>query len=262
MPTLRYQGHAIQIEETGHGAEPLILFNGITMSTASWALLQPMLEARYRLIRLDFLGQGQSDRPDLPRYDLAMQADIAAAALDHVGLDTAHVVGLSYGGMVAQHFARRHRARIRTLLLAATLAWADDASLAAMQSWTEANTAGGVDLRYTISIPWLFSSRFLAAHPGALDELKTIAARVDWPAVVRLMNGVREHDARTWLGDLALPVKVLIGTEDRLTPLYQANLIAGLIPGAVREELPGAGHVLHIEAAEAFARSIIAFCQP
>lgn len=260
MATFQFHGHSIHAEVTGHGQEPLVLFNGITMSTVSWALLMPSLEARYRVLRLDFLGQGQSDQPPMPAYDLGQQADIAAAALDHFGITDTHVAGLSYGGMVAQQFARRHRQRIRKLLLASTLAWADQASQFACSSWIAANQAGGVDLRYQVSIPWLFSSHFLAANRPMLDDLKALAALVNWEAVVRLMAGVNQHDARSWLANLEVPTHILVGDEDRLTPLYQSRLLASLIPGATLEILPGAGHVLHIEAAEAFSRAIIAFC--
>ncbi|MDF0606979.1 alpha/beta hydrolase [Neisseriaceae bacterium TC5R-5] len=259
MPYANIAGHQVYYELSGQGSETLLLFNGITMSTVTWALMQPGLEQHFRLLRLDFLGQGQSDHPVVEKYLLHEQADLAAALLDHLQIQQVYLVGLSYGGMVAQHFAHQHPLRLKRLLLAATLAWSDSVNARMGDSWIAANAAGGLDLRYQVSVPWLFSSRFLASHGAMLDDLKTMAHLVDWDAVVRLINGVKEHDARTWLPNLSVPCHILVGNEDRLTPLYQAELLKSSIPNANLEILPGAGHVLHIEAAEAFSRSILNF---
>ncbi|KIA80324.1 3-oxoadipate enol-lactonase [Chromobacterium piscinae] len=259
MPHAQIAGHRVYYEESGHGVQPLLLLNGITMSTVGWTLMAPALEQHFRLLRLDFLGQGQTDHPPAEHYQLAEQADLAAGLLAWLGIDQAYVVGLSYGGMVAQHLTHRHPDRVSRLLLAGTLAWADSVNSHIGDSWIAAHQQGGLDLRYQISIPWLFSSRFLSGNAGMLDNLKVLAGMVDWDAVIRLIEGVKQHDSRTWLSQLQLPVHILVGDEDRLTPLYQARLLHELIPNAELEILPGVGHVLHIEAAEAFVRSIIRF---
>jgi 3-oxoadipate enol-lactonase len=262
MPRIMIDHHAVYYELSGCGDKTLMLFNGITMSTAAWTFMQPVLENHYRLLRLDFLGQGESDKPLTSHYPLETQADIAAALLDELGIERVYLAGLSYGGMVAQHFAHRHLQRIDKLLLAATLAWSDSVNRALCDSWIAAEAAGGFDLRYTVSIPWLFSSRFLAAHAAMLPDLKRMAQLADWPSVIRLIEGIKLHDARTWLDTLRVPTKIIVGTEDRLTPRYQADLLQARIPGAELELLPGAGHVLHLEAVEAFCRAITGWCRP
>lgn len=259
MPHVNLQGHSVFYEVSGQGPDVLMLFNGITMSTVAWMLMTPALESRFKLVRLDFLGQGLSDKPAREKYALPEQADLAAALLDHLGIAETHLLGLSYGGMVAQHFAHRHPQRVRKLMLASTLAWSDSVNNYISQSWIDANQAGGLDLRYTTSVPWLFSSRFLAANAAMLEDMKIMAGMVDWDAVIRLINGVKEHDARNWLPTLDMPALVLLGDEDRLTPLYQARLLVERLPNARLETLPGAAHVLHIEAVPAFTRSILAF---
>lgn len=254
-------GHQVYYELSGRGERTLVLFNGITMSTVAWTLLLPQLEPHFRLLRLDFLGQGLSDHPPGEHYALADQADLAAGLVEHLQLGPVYVAGLSYGGMVAQHFAHRHPERAERLLLAATLAWADSVNHRIGDSWIAAHHGGGLELRYEISVPWLYSSRFLASNAGMVEDMKALAGLVNWESAIRLINGVKQHDARTWLPQLRLPVHILVGDEDRLTPLYQSQLLHKLIPDAELEILPGAGHVLHIEAAEAFARSLIRFSQ-
>ncbi|KZE35255.1 3-oxoadipate enol-lactonase [Crenobacter luteus] len=260
MPFVSAGTHRLYYESSGHGKRPLLLMNGITMSSVAWALLLPQLEAHYQVIRLDFLGQGQSDKPATDAYLLPEQADHAAHLLDVLGWDKVHVAGLSYGGMVAQHFARRHPERVDHLVLASTLAWSDDANNQIAESWIAANQIGGLDLRFAVSLPWLFSSRYLSQHYALLPELKIMAGLADWPSVIRLINGVKLHDARTWLDALAMPTLVVVGDEDRLTPPYQAELLVRGIPGAKLLRLPSTGHALHLEAPDAFARAIEDFC--
>jgi len=260
MSILSSGSHRIYYETAGQGSTPLVLLNGLTMSTQAWACVVPLLAPYYRLVLLDFIGQGQSDKPPTGRYEMAEQADIVAQVLDTLGIAKTHVVGLSYGGMVAQHFSRRHGARVDRLLLASTLAWSDPVNKRIVQSWIEANQAGGVDLRFTVSLPWLFSSQGLTEHASFLPKLKEIATTVDWNAVERLIAGVCEHDARPWLNTITCPAVVLVGEEDRLTPLYQGALLAGSMPNATLVELPNSGHALHIEAADSFAHEILRFC--
>ena len=141
------------------------------MSTVAWTLMRPVLENHYRLLCLDFLGQGQSDKPIVDSYALTEQAELANALMVQLGIEQVYLAGLSYGGMVAQHFARRYQHKVEKLILASTLAWSDAVNDAMCDSWIAAEASGGLDLRYTISIPWLFSSRFLATHVSSWTRL-------------------------------------------------------------------------------------------
>ena len=249
-------------EISGQGSQPLMLFNGLTMSTAAWTLMTPLLEQRFRVIRLDFQGQGLSERTEQAAYPLPQQADDAAALLNELEIDSVYLVGLSYGGMVAQHFARHHPQRVERLLLASTLAWSDAVNTEIAASWSAAEQAGGADLRFDISLPWLFSSRFLQAGRAMLPDLKRLAATVSWQDIERIIAGVIAHDARSWLGEIRAPTHIIVGDEDRLTPLYQAQLLQAGIPGATLCTLPGAGHAIHLEAVQQFCQQIFQFAEP
>lgn len=259
MPYLQIGKRQLFYEVSGQGQQPLLLFNGLTMSTAAWTLMTPLLEQRFRVIRLDFQGQGLSDRSEQAFYPLPQQADDAAALLEQLGIANVYLVGLSYGGMVAQHFTRRHPQRVARLLLASTLAWSDSVNSEIAASWARAEQAGGADLRFDISLPWLFSSRFLQAGRAMLPDLKRIAATVSWQDIERIIGGVMTHDARSWLSELRVPVHVIVGDEDRLTPLYQAQLLQSGIAGATLSILSGAGHAIHLEAPQPFCQQIFQF---
>jgi len=122
MPHLWTNGVNLYYEEHGSG-EPLILIMGFTVSSIGWRWNLPAFAQEFRTIVFDNRGVGQSDKPDEP-YSMAMFADDTAGVLDGLGIDQAHVFGISMGGMIAQEFTLRNPQRVKTLTLGCTH-WAD-----------------------------------------------------------------------------------------------------------------------------------------
>ena len=259
MPNITLNSVQLYYESHGSGDEAIVLFNGITMNTTGWLWQLPALLQQRRVILLDFRGQGKSEHPVCEAYSLDQQADDVAALMSALGIEKFDVLGLSYGGMVALHMAQRHLARIKRLVLASTLAYADAANEAIKASWLEIMQCGGQDLRFVASVPWLYGSRFIESQRAVLEQIRAQGVDIDWPAVVRLMNGVSEHDARPWLSSIVVPTLILAGDEDRLTPPYQARHLALTIPDALLVELTGYGHALHIEAPLQFNEALTSF---
>ena len=113
-------GTRIHYEIRGQGA-PLALIFGYAGSSRGWG--EPflkLLETRFRTILIDNRGTGESDKPEKP-FSMADMAADAASVLDHAGVERAHVMGISMGGMIAQEFALNHPARLRGLVLGCTL---------------------------------------------------------------------------------------------------------------------------------------------
>ena len=99
--------------------EPLLMIQGLGADTRGWTFQRRALGARYRLIAVDNRGVGRSDRPSGP-YELTTMADDAMAVLDHAGYGSAHVMGASMGGAIAQLVGVQHPERVRSLILACT----------------------------------------------------------------------------------------------------------------------------------------------
>src|SRR5258708_2882453 len=118
MAFVENQGARIYWDEQGKG-EPVLLIMGLGYPSYLWHRARPALKERYRTIALDNRGSGQSDAPPGP-YPIPLMASDAAAALDAAGVASAHVFGLSMGGMIAQEFALQYPARIRSLILGCT----------------------------------------------------------------------------------------------------------------------------------------------
>lgn len=120
MPIIENQGAKIYWDELGEGA-PVLLIMGLGYPSQMWHRTRPSLAQRYRTIALDNRGIGRSDIPPGP-YPIAVMAADAAAVLDAAGVDSAHVYGISMGGMIAQEFALQYPKRVRSLILGCTAA--------------------------------------------------------------------------------------------------------------------------------------------
>src|SRR5215472_9349403 len=120
MPFVENQSSKIYWDEEGTGA-PVLLIMGLGYPSQMWFRTRPLLAARHRTIALDNRGVGRSDIPTGP-YPIALMASDAKAVLDAAGEASAHVYGVSMGGMIAQAFALQYPNRVRSLILGCTAA--------------------------------------------------------------------------------------------------------------------------------------------
>src|SRR5271154_5201086 len=120
MSFIENQGAKIYWDEQGSG-EPLLLIMGLSYPSYMWHRTRPELAQRYRTIAFDNRGVGQSDVPP-GVYSIALMASDAAAVLDAAGVESAHVFGISMGGMIAQELALQSPKRVRKLILGCTAA--------------------------------------------------------------------------------------------------------------------------------------------
>lgn len=251
MPYAQIDGRRIYYELHGNvqdnGGECVTFLNGLTMSTQGWNSQLDEFARHFRVVLLDMCGQGQSDKPTEEMYPLERQADDVAALLDQLGIAQTHVLGISYGGMVGQIFALRHAQRLLRLVLSDTLAWSDEVNASLGLALEAAQNAGGAPLRFKLMKAITFGSAFLRRAPKVVDMVEESDARLPWPAVLSLMRPVGAFDMRPRHAEIQAPTLVMVGAEDRFTPLYQAKIVAAGIPSARLEVLPEVGHAPMLE---------------
>jgi pimeloyl-ACP methyl ester carboxylesterase len=261
MPVAQHGRVWLQWEAEGHG-EPVLMIMGLSGSLRAWYRLRPHVAAGHRAILLDNRGTGDSDGVTGPLSMRDMAGD-ALAVLDAAGEESAHVIGVSMGGMVAQHLALDHRERVRSLILGCTTAGGGGIS---RPPWRLLATAAlrplaGPARTFPLLAPALYAERSRREHPDRVDadlEIR-IADATDARTTYAQMAAVARHDTRARLGELTgLPVTVLHGTEDVLMPIERGRELAGLIPGARLVEIPGAAHMLSTDAEDATAAAILA----
>ena len=244
MPTLFRSGFETYFEVRGTG-EPLLLICGLSADLQIWRRVMPFLEQRFCTIAFDNRGAGRSSAPDEP-YSIAQMADDAVAVLDHLQIDTARVVGWSMGGVIAQSLAVKHPRRVRHLLLLSSLLGPDPMFRNAVNNWVNMRRSSMTVEQVARHVAWLVLSRAFAANDTAYEA--TIQFMVNNPYAQPLHGLIRQADALlahaplSGLAELPMPVSIVVGVEDRLTPVYLSEQLMSAIPHSQLRALPG-GHL-------------------
>ena len=259
MPLARHGHAALHWEATGEGPA-LLLIMGLGGSSAAWYRLLPHLEATgRRVIRFDNRGTGRSDRID-GRFGLREMVGDALAVLDAAGEGDADVLGVSMGGMVAQHLALDHRARVRSLVLGCTTARAGGGAPPWRLFAASAVRHVAPERALDVIAPALYAERTRREHPERIAEDFAVRRGEATPAATFLaqLRAIAGHDVRRRLPELGgLPVTVVHGDEDALVPPERGRELVRLIPGAVAAPIAGAGHLLLTDAEEASVAAIL-----
>lgn len=259
MPKIKANGIELYYELHGPETAPVLaLSNGILMSTASWAFQTPAFSKHCRLLLYDCRGQGQSEHPASP-YSMELHADDLAALLEAMGIERAHLGGISYGGEVAQAFAIKYPDRVRSLILADTVSEVGPELRMVVESWlAPARSANALDF-FNATVPWNFSPEFIRANPALLEDAKRRYARLDFPAVVRLCECFLGMDLTARLSEIKAPTCILVGDEDLIKGSAYAEILRKGIPHAELHILRGAGHAACWERANEFNTIILGF---
>lgn len=256
---VKVNGVALHYEITGRG-EPLILIEGLGTATWLWWKQVPELSRHFRVVAFDLRGSGWSDKPDEP-YSIPMFADDLAGLMDTLRIKQAHVLGISLGGYVAQEFALRYPQKVKRLILCSTgtngphaTPPSPDVILALMTP-----VAGQGDLRSRIALS--LSVGHAVAHPEDIEQM--IAWRLDNPqpayAYNRQLMSAVGWTSEGRLGEISMPTLIMAGSEDRVVPPQNADVLAAGIPHAEKVILQGAGHLINVEKPDEFNKEVIQF---
>ena len=268
MATAKINDIEMYYEEHGDAdAEPVLLIMGFVGNALAWAPQIPSLSEQYRVIAFDNRGAGRSGQP-AGAYTIPQMADDAAALLGHLGVDAAHIVGASMGGMIAQEFALRHPQRVRTLSLLCTTPGGPNASTTARLQEsareimeTESLEASMTPERIEEAMLEMFSPEFIA-NPNAEFALFAASA-LQFPATIDGMKGqfqaILAHDTYDRLPQIAAPTLVLAGDTDPLVDPQDAHILADRIPGAQLQIFPRMRHGFNFEAAGGVNGALLQF---
>jgi len=251
-------GLSVAYEIAGEGP-PLVLLHGVLGDSRVWNRQLADLSDRFTVIAWDAPGAGRSSDPPEP-FGMADWAGCLAGLMDVIGIDRAHILGLSWGGILAQEFYRRHPARTRSLILADTYAgWRGSLPesvyrerLAAVMREVSMPASEFVPAW----IPGLFSE---AASEELREELASIMSDFH-PVGYRVMIQTSDSDTRDLLPNIRVPTLLVWGEEDQRAPLTVARQLRDAIPEARLVIIPGAGHVSNLEQPVLFNAAVRDFC--
>ena len=237
-------------------APALVLVNSLGTDARIWDGLIALMSDRYRIISYDKRGHGLSDAP-AGDYSLDQQVDDLAGLVDHLGITSFVLCGVSVGGLIAQGFALRRPEALAGLVLCDTAPkvgdtamW--DARIAAVRQGGMAAIVDGAMLRW-------FTETYRRDKAPALAGWRNMLLRTPVDGYVSTCATLREADLRNAIGTIATPTLVLVGDEDLATPVDLARDTAARIPGARFEIIAACGHIPSIEQPETLAALLSRF---
>ena len=254
-------GHSIAYRLAGEGPA-LVLLHGFLCDSRCWRTQLQALSDGFAVVAWDAPGAGaSSDPPEV--FTIGDWAETLAAFLDSLSIERAHLLGLSWGGLLAQEFARRSPARVQTLILADTYAgWRG--SLPA-----EACAQRLARCRQESSLPaaefarrWVPREFFSEGASEALAEEMAAIVKDFHPHGFRLMaRTLAETDTRPLLASIEAPTLLVWGEHDQRSPLSIAERLCDAIPQARLQVIRNAGHVSNMEQPEQFNACVRGFCR-
>ena len=258
---INFNDKQIYAETHGEG-EPLVILNGIMMSTPSWKPFIEVLSKQNKLVLIDLLDQGQSSKMS-ESYSLALQADVVKAVLDELGIKKAAICGISYGASVAMNFAVKYPSYADKLVLfncvPYTSPWMKDIG----ESWKLASASP--EAYYHTTIPVIYSMDFYNKKQDWIKTRKDFLTKYVFnnrdflDAMNRLTDSSFDHDVRDRLGEIKAKTLVVGASDDYLTPLCEQRYIQECISGASLAVIENCGHAAMYEQPDIFTALITGF---
>ncbi len=243
MPVIDAGNVQLSYERSGEGP-PLLLIMGLSGTLLHWG--EPLMEelrGDFDVIAYDHRGVGASSRVEAP-FSIADLARDAAGLLGALGVESAHVMGISMGGMIAQELALARPELLRTLTLGCTYCGGPESNLPAQPELGAAIMSG--DRERAIRAMWEANvSEHFARDDEAFARFRAIGTEraVAVAVTMEQLSAITRHDTSARLGALAMPTLVVHGTEDRIIPVENGRIVARLIPRARLEIWPDTGHL-------------------
>jgi pimeloyl-ACP methyl ester carboxylesterase len=240
--------------------EPLLLVHGLGADSRGWVMQRRALASRFRLVMVDNRGVGRSDHPEGP-YDLSVMATDALAALDHAGYGSAHVIGASMGGIIAQIIGVLHPERVRSLTLACTAAHHYSWRRELLMEWADLAESRGMREFVLRNLEWMVGPRSLQRLWPAMAVLGPLAFNVPVSSFVAQVHAILGGDdgLRDELVHITAPTLVVVGSQDVLTTQGDSEEIAELIPNSELAVVRGGAHLFMVEQYGAFNRAVTGF---
>jgi len=256
---MKVHANGIDIHYEVAGSGPwLTLSHSLACDLSMW---EPQLEAfcrHFTVLRYDTRGHGQSSAPE-GAYSLALLRDDAFALLDALKIERTHFLGLSMGGMIAQHVALTQPQRLASLILAATSSRTPAAALPLWQERLSLVREKGTAALVDSTLERWFTAPYRVAHPEVMARIAALIVNTPAAGYLGCGQAIPTLDLTDRLREVTAPTLVLAGAEDAATSPAVARDIVAAIPGARLEVIAGAAHLVNIEQAGRFNQLVLAF---
>ncbi|MFC7394138.1 alpha/beta fold hydrolase [Scopulibacillus cellulosilyticus] len=259
MPMATCHKQIIQYEEKGHG-EPVILIHGVGMDHTMWTKQVDALSKYYRVIVYDMLGHGGSDKPPAP-YNLSQFVNQLVALMNVLQVESAHIVGFSMGGMVAQAMAIMHPEKVRTLTVMSAVANRSEQQQKSVLSRVTAVKESGASGTVEPAISRWFNKEFIDQNKKTINLIRERLNNNDPSAYLAAYTLFAAADQELWpmLSQISHPTLILTGENDIGSTPEMAKAMHSAIPHSKIVIVPEGKHMLPIEMADIVNDTIHSF---
>jgi len=251
MPRVRMHD-SVELYYESHGSgSPVVFINGLTSSLETWYYQVSFFSAKFRVILYDCRGQGRSDKP-AGGYTGEHHTEDLLCLLDRLEIRKAHLIGHSFGGYVAMNFALTHKSRVGALIIADSASEANSLLQRILSGWVKAQDSGGMDLRFDISLPWLYSESYIRKNPKKIMLFRKAFRKNDFHSTRSITLESLANNNTDRLHEIKAPVLLIVGEEDMLTPPRYSRFILERVRSARLHVIDECGHVPPIEKPDEF----------
>ncbi|MEQ9617688.1 MAG: alpha/beta fold hydrolase [Deltaproteobacteria bacterium] len=259
MPRVSVNGVNIYYETHGRGY-PVVLIGGLGSQIESWATQVPIYSEHFKVVVFDNRGAGRSDKPE-PGYTTRDMADDAASLMSELGIDTAHIVGKSMGGMIGQWLAINHPARVNKLVMGCSSASRDEVGDEILRMGREIATKIGTKAVWLMALYLGYSREYIENNIGNIK--KTMASLPESPEALQGYLGqsyaCESHNTTDSLHKISSPALVMLGGADLIASPRRSRLLSEQIPDSKLKVFEGAGHGFWRERQEEVDRLVLEF---
>ena len=261
MPRVCVNGLELYYEIEGDG-EPVVLIPGFAAGGWIWFKQTADLSRSFRVIIFDPRGVSASDKPEGPQT-IRLLADDVAHLLQTIGIESAHIVGASFGGFVAQEFALKYPAMTRKLVLCCTSFGGPNHVVPSAETLTALASTKGLNSeeRMRANLLLAFTPEYVRTEVGEVDRVVQLRAANEVPEHIYLsqLQAAMSFNSESRLEQITNPTLVLSGDADVIVPVQNSRNLAAKIPGAELKIVEGGSHTFFIEQSDEFNRIITEF---
>jgi len=261
MPKVAVNGLKLYYEIEGEG-EPVVLIPGFAAGGWIWFKQTAELSRNFRVIIFDPRGVAASDKPE-GSQTIGLLADDVAHLLQTIGIPSAHIVGASFGGFVAQEFALKYPSMTRKLVLCCTSFGGPNHIVPSPETLMALASTKGLNSedRMRENLLLAFTPEFVKTRSAEVDHIVHLRATNDVPEHIYLsqLQAAMNFNVESRLSEITSPTLILSGDADVIVPVQNSRNLAAKIPGAQLQIIEGGSHTFFIEQAQDFNQRISEF---
>lgn len=263
MAKISIKNKEIYYEVYGEG-EPLVILNGIMMSTGSWASFIDAFSENNKLVLVDFIDQGQSDKEE-GLYSQDLHVEVLRELFEKLELGPVHLLGISYGGEVAQRFALKYKKQLLSLVLANTTSYTSKILQDIGEAWINAAKTYDGKAFFNATMPYIYSPEFYEENIDWLKQRQegfSKATKKEWyEAFIRLVRSAEDFDLREKINKIKVPTLIIGAEYDVTTPIRYQEEIQKTVDGSKLVVIKGSGHATMYEKPYEFTSLVKGFIE-